>query len=290
MSTPNSGRLDAALGTLDFMVSVDIYLNETTRRANVILPAPSPLERSEYPLAFFSLSVRNFAEWAPPIIEPSMPMEHEVIARLALIVGGQGADADTGAVDELMITNVLQRAVASPDSPIADRTVDDLVGQLGGHSGVDKVVDAMIRTGPYGDWFGAVPDGLSLARLEANPHGIDLGPLESRLPAALRTTTGGVELAAQPIIDDLVRLEDALGRYRNGDLVLIGRRHLRSNNSWMHNVNVLVKGKARCTLQVNPADAVVARPHRRRSGRDRLSGGQGHRCRSRSPTRSGQAW
>jgi anaerobic selenocysteine-containing dehydrogenase len=259
MSTPDSTRIDAALGTLDFMVSVDIYLNETTRRADVILPAPSPLARSEFPLAFFSLAVRNFAEWAPPILEPDSPMEHEVIARLALIVGGQGAQADPAGVDEMMIAGVLEAAMKAPDSPIADRQLDELVAQLTGHSAVDHVVDAMIRTGPYGDWFGAEPDGLSLAKLEANPHGIDLGPLQPRLPDVVRTASGRVELAAPAIIDDLVRLAAALERDRarnhDGGLVLVGRRHLRSNNSWMHNVNVLVKGKDRCTLQVHPDDA-----------------------------------
>ncbi len=259
LSTPDSQRLDRALGSLEFMVSVDIYLNETTRRANVILPAPSPLARSEFPMAFFSLAVRNFVEWAPPILEPDGPTEHEVIARLALIAGGLGAQADPAGIDEQMITGVLRGAMSSPDSPIAQRSLEELVAQLGGPSAVDKVVDAMIRTGPYGDWFGAVPDGLSLARLEAHPHGIDLGPLQPRLPDVLRTPSGRVELAAAPVMEDLGRLAGALERDRTrleaGGLVLVGRRHLRSNNSWMHNVDVLVKGKARCTLQVHPDDA-----------------------------------
>ncbi len=255
VSTPDSRRLEAALDSLDFMVSVDIYLNETTRHANVILPAPSPLERSEYPMAFFSLAVRNFAEWAPPIVEPSMPHEHETIARLALIVGGQGAHADVTALDEIMVNGVLEGAIGATGSPIADRTVEELTAELGGRSAVDHVVDAMIRTGAYGDWFGAVPDGLSLAALEANPHGVDLGPLQPRLPDVLRTTSGLVELAPEPLMQDLARLEAALARADDGTFVLVGRRHLRSNNSWMHNVGVLVKGKERCTLQVHPDDA-----------------------------------
>ncbi|MGZ4717160.1 MAG: molybdopterin oxidoreductase family protein [Acidimicrobiales bacterium] len=255
VSTPNAGRLDAAIAGLDFMVSVDIYLNETTRHANVILPAPSALQRSEYAMAFYGLSVRNFADWSPPLFEPDGPMEHQVLARLAMIAGGQGADGDITAVDDMMIAGVVQRAMQSPDSPIADRDLDELIAELGGHSAIDKVVDAMIRTGAYGDWFGAVPDGLSLAKLEANPHGIDLGPLQPRLPVALKTPSDRVELAPAPVLDDLARLEASLAVHRNGDLVLVGRRHLRSNNSWMHNVDVLVKGKERCTLQVHPDDA-----------------------------------
>ena len=255
VSTPNAARLDAALGQLDFMVSVDIYLNETTRRANVVLPAPSALERSEYALAFYSLAVHNFADWSPPLFEPTGPPEHEVLAKLALIASGLGPDADPAAIDEMMMSGVVQGAMKVDGSPIADRPLEELLGLLGGHSAIDKVVDAMIRTGPYGDWFGAVPDGLSLAVLEANPHGFDLGPLLPRIPEALRTPSGKVELAPEPILGDLARLQESLGRHVNGDLVLVGRRHLRSNNSWMHNVNVLVKGKERCTLQVHPDDA-----------------------------------
>jgi len=114
----------------------------------------------------------------------------------------------------------------------------------------------MLRTGPYGDGFGADPDGLSLAKLEANPHGIDLGPLQPRLPEVLRTPTGKIELAPEMIVDDVeARLRPSLDRHRNGELVLVGRRDLRSNNSWMHNLEILVKGKPRCTLQMHPDDA-----------------------------------
>jgi anaerobic selenocysteine-containing dehydrogenase len=255
LSTPNSGRLDRALAGLDFMVSVDIYRNETTRHANVILPPPSALERSEYHMAFHSLSVRNHTHWAGPLFEPQGPPEHEILAKLALIASGQGADADPALVDDLMINGVLQQAQAAGGSPIADRSIDELRSMLFGDSAVDHIVDAMIRTGTYGDGFGADPDGLSLERVAAQEHGVDLGALEPRLPAALRTPSGRIELAPKPIIDDLPRLAAALTAHTNGKLLLVGRRHLRSNNSWMHNVPQLVKGKPRCTLQVHPDDA-----------------------------------
>jgi anaerobic selenocysteine-containing dehydrogenase len=254
-STPNAARLDRALAGLDFMVSVDIYRNETTRHANVILPPPSALERSEYHLAFHALSVRNHTHWAPPLFEPSSPAEHEILAVLALIASGQGAGADPALVDDLLVNGVLEQAQAAEGSPMADRSLDELRSMLGGTSAVDHVVDAMIRTGPYGDWFGAKPGGLSVDKLAGEPHGVDLGPLQPRLPAALRTPNGKIDLAPEPIAGDLERLVDALDRNRDGQLLLVGRRHLRSNNSWMHNVEVLVKGKPRCTLQVHPDDA-----------------------------------
>ena len=114
----------------------------------------------------------------------------------------------------------------------------------------------MLRTGPYGDGFGAEPGGLSLDALLASPHGIDLGPLEPRLPDVLRTPSGMVELAPEPLVADVRPAAGGARRpARRTPLVLIGRRHLRSNNSWMHNVPVLVKGKPRCTLLVHPDDA-----------------------------------
>jgi anaerobic selenocysteine-containing dehydrogenase len=117
------------------------------------------------------------------------------------------------------------------------------------------MLDFMVRTGPYGEGYGADPDGLTLERLRAAPHGVDLGPLQPRLPDDLCTPSGMVELAPQHLLGDVGRLRAALDRTQNGGFVLIGRRQVRSNNSWMHNVDVLVKGRERCTLQVNSGDA-----------------------------------
>ena len=125
--------------------------------------------------------------------------------------------------------------------------------------GPERVLDLMLRTGPYGDGFGADPDGLSLAVLEANPHGVDLGPLQPRIPEVLRTPSGMIELAPEALRRRRRRacVACSIGRWRSdgGPLVLVGRRDLRSNNSWMHNLQVLVKGKARCTVHVHPDDA-----------------------------------
>ena len=263
LSTPDSVRLETALDQLDFMVSVDPYRNETTRYANVILPPPSALERSEYHMAFFSLAVQNFAEWSPPLFPTENPQDHEILARLALIATGPEAGDDPAVIEQMMVDGALQAAIAAPDSPIADRTIEglrDTITADPSRSTVDHLVDIMIRTGAYGDWFGVVPDGLSLDALAASPHGVDLGALQPRLPGALRTESGTIELGSQPILDDLTRLAGALAQREDTPsdpeaLVLVGRRDLQSNNSWMHNVNVLVKGKVRCTLQMHPDDA-----------------------------------
>jgi anaerobic selenocysteine-containing dehydrogenase len=112
----------------------------------------------------------------------------------------------------------------------------------------------MLRLGPYGDGFGRNSDGLSLARLRENPHGLDLGALKEQLPGILRTEDGKIDLAPALVLDDLARLRAELERPA-ADMLLIGRRHLRSNNSWCHNIEALVKGPERCTLLVSPADA-----------------------------------
>jgi anaerobic selenocysteine-containing dehydrogenase len=210
LSTPDAGRLDAALADLECMVSVDIYLNETTRHADVILPVPSALQKAHYDLALLQLALRNVANYSEPVLplDADQPDEWEVLARLALILQGVGAGADAAIVDDLMVTSLLQSAVADPTGPVHGRDVDDL-----------------------------------------------LGTLAPRLPDALRTPDGMVDLAPDLLIADVERLREGLDGRRDHRFVLVGRRDLRSNNSWMHNVQVLVKGKPRCTLHVHPDDA-----------------------------------
>jgi anaerobic selenocysteine-containing dehydrogenase len=261
LSTPNSGRLDAALVGLDFMVSVDVYLNETTRHADVILPAPSPLRRSHYDLALYMFAVRNIAHYSPPALEPdpALPDEWVTLLRLAGVAAGMGADADVAAVDEGVARLAIAREIDTSGSPLAGRTQDEVLQALEPRVGPERLLDLMLRAGPYGDGFGGRPEGgLSLAQLEDAPHGIDLGPLTPRLPDALRTRGGMIELAPEPLVADVGRLREALARVRgthDPSPVLIGRRHLRSNNSWMHNLPMLVRGPARCTLHVHPDDA-----------------------------------
>ena len=254
LSIPNGGgRLDRALDTLDFMVSVDIYVNETTRHADVILPAPDALQKSHYDLALLQLGLRNVSNYSPPIIPLAEGQldEWEILAKLALILQGMGAEADASVVDDLAIRSMVERAVSDETSSVHGRIVEEVLDELAPRTGPERILDFMLRTGPY---------DLTLDDLLANPHGIDLGALEPRLPDVLRTPSGMIELAPEPLVADTARLEAALderGANGNGEhpFVLVGRRDLRSNNSWMHNLNVLVKGKPRCTLHLHPDDA-----------------------------------
>jgi anaerobic selenocysteine-containing dehydrogenase len=249
LSTPNSGRLDAALANLEAYVAVDPYVNETTRHAHVILPVPSPLQRGHYDLFLSQLALRNVARYTPPVLplDPGLLDEWEVLARLALVAGGTQPGADDPAlVDAELVRSLAGAAAADPSSPAHGRSADELIEALGERRGPERLLDLMLRTGPY---------ELSLDALLASPHGIDLGPLEPRLPDVLRTPSGMVELAPEMVMADVPRLRAALDTGGDTPLVLIGRRHLRSNNSWMHNVPVLVKGRPRCTLLVHPDDA-----------------------------------
>jgi len=259
LSTPNSERLQRALETLDFMVSVDIYLNETTRYANVILPPPPPFAHSHYDLAFYQLSVQNVAHYAPPLFEREAGAleEWEIYLGLTGILAGQGASANLAMLDDLSATQIIQRETATPGSHVEGRDAHELLAELKPQRGPERLLDFLLRSGPYGDGFGK-QEGLSLAALQEQPHGVDLGPLQPRIPEVLRTPSGKIELAPQPIAADVERLRSALERSpesSNGHMLLIGRRDLRSNNSWMHNLHVLAKGKARCTLHMHPADA-----------------------------------
>jgi anaerobic selenocysteine-containing dehydrogenase len=232
LSTPNAGRLSEALAQLDFMVSLDIYLNETSRHADVILPGPTPLERSHYDVALYQLAVRNIANWTPAALPTDVPQEWQTLLRLTGIVTGQGPNADLSALDDFVATQIGQRFEVDP-------------ALAAGRTGPARLIDLMLRGGPY---------DLTLADLEAAPHGVDLGPLQPRLPDLLTTPSGRVELAPEAITVDVPRLRAELNRPANG-MVLIGRRQLSSNNSWMHNLSPLVRGSNRCTAQLHPDDA-----------------------------------
>jgi anaerobic selenocysteine-containing dehydrogenase len=261
VSTPNAARLEDAVKGLDFMVAVDIYLNETTRHADVVLPSPDPMARSHYDLALYQFAARNVANYSPAVLErdDGLIEESEIFLRLTGIVTGQGADCDPDAIDDAIVGTLVAREVGTVDGAIEGRDAAEISSALEPRRGADRVLDLLIRTGAFGDGFGSDPDGLTLDRLEAETHGIDLGAHEPRLPDVLRTRSGKIELAPEAITADVPRLfqrlEDGAWNGSGPEMVLIGRRQLRSNNSWMHNLNALVKGKDRCTALVNPIDA-----------------------------------
>jgi anaerobic selenocysteine-containing dehydrogenase len=253
LSTPNGERLARALESLDFMVCVDIYLNETTRFADVILPTTTPLERSNYDVIFQSVMVRNGAKWSPRVLAPPEDARDpwQVVTEIGARLNGTSLEA----VDDLLLGHLLGAAVGE-GTACPHLTPEEVREQLGEKRGPERILDLMLRAGPYGDHFGHNAGGLSLARVREAPHGIDLGPLEQRLPEALATESGAVELAPELAVGDVDRLRSALEERRVGNgLVLIGRRHMRSNNSWMHNVHALAKGPNRCTLLMHPEDA-----------------------------------
>ncbi|MFE4536226.1 molybdopterin oxidoreductase family protein [Streptomyces scopuliridis] len=277
LSAPDGDRLDRALTGLDFMVSVDPYLNETSRHADVVLPPPPPAQSAHFDFAFNGFAVRNqvrYTRAAVPLEEGRLD-ESEILARLVLAVSGRDG-VSPSAVDEMAIDRALARAVADPCSPVHGRDPGELSALLTGASGPERRLDLKLRLGPYGDGFAAEAAGggtetdggteadgdtesagvprLSLQRLLEHPHGIDLGPLRPRLPEPLKTRSGRIELLPAPLAADLPRLRAALAA-RPAALVLVGRRHLRSNNSWMHNLPALNGGSNRCTLQIHPDDA-----------------------------------
>lgn len=255
LSAPDGPRLSEALETVDFMLSVDPYLNETTRHADVILPPPPPSRAAHLDIALSGAVVRNNARYSLPALPlaDDRPDECEILARVALIALGMGTGADPALVDDQVITATLAREVADPHSPVAGRSAEELTALLPDGPGYERRLDTMLRLGPFGDAFGTKPDGLNLARLKDNPHGIDLGALTSRIPEILRTPSGMVELAPETILADVPRLLASLDSADG--FLLIGRRHLRSNNSWMHNLPALSGGSNRCTLQIHPDDA-----------------------------------
>jgi anaerobic selenocysteine-containing dehydrogenase len=241
LSTPNSGRLDRALDSLEFMLSIDIYLNETTRHADVVLPAPSPLAKSHYDLVFTQFATRNVANYSAPVFPDAdgVPPEWATLLRLTGLLSGQGPDVDIDAIDDFVAATVAK-------SYAPDRDPQEVLAWVSPRRGPERILDLMLRFGPY---------DISLADLEENPHGLDLGAMRPRIPEVLRTPSGMIELAPAQIVADVERLRASLDRHSDGGMVLIGRRQLRSNNSWMHNLEPLVKGKDRCTMHVHPDDA-----------------------------------
>jgi anaerobic selenocysteine-containing dehydrogenase len=234
LSAPNGKRIAAAFDKLDFMVSIDIYINETTRHADVILPPCWNLAEDHIDLLFASVAVRNIARWSPPVVERE---------------NGELADWE-------ILLELTERLGGGPlGDPWVDRALRWL-RPLGVRWTPTGFLDLLLRLGPYGDRFLPWSKGLSLKKLKAAPHGIDLGALQPGVERRLYHRDKRIHLASPCILEAMAVLErDVDTKAGENGLVLIGRRELRSNNSWMHNVPSLVSGRERCVLYVNPDDA-----------------------------------
>ncbi|HSK62863.1 MAG TPA: molybdopterin-dependent oxidoreductase [Pyrinomonadaceae bacterium] len=234
LSTPNGRELDRALACLEFMAAIDIYVNETTRHAHIILPPTSPLERGHYDLAFNLLAVRNTAKFSPALFAPAADAKHdwEILAELQARMEQNGSRRS--------IKSRFIRRFFNPE----------------------RILDLALRFGPYGARLHPFSKGLTLRKVRNAVHGIDLGPLKPCLPRRLHTADKQIELAPEPLVKDIERVKSRFFNNAapdtNGHLLLIGRRHLRSNNSWLHNNERLVKGnpaKPRCAVLMHPKDA-----------------------------------
>ena len=265
ISAPDAGRLDAALPQLECMISIDNYLNETTRHAHVLLPGLSALEQPHFDDLITMWASRSIGNFSPAVFPPppERPREWEILTRLAALCSGmRNDDIDVDAIDDGYFGALC--AAKGVD-------VEMVMAASGDQRGPERMLDLQIRTGPFGDRYGERDGegdregdgerdgerdgGLTLQHFRDRPHGIDMGPMVPRVRELLSTPSGRIELAPPYITDDLPRLLARLDRAGTDGLLLISRRHVRSNNSWMHNVKVLVKGKDRCTLLIHPDDA-----------------------------------
>jgi anaerobic selenocysteine-containing dehydrogenase len=234
LSTPNGRRLDRALGTLDFMVSVDLYINETTRHADLILPPCWALadDHSE-PLAP-SVSLRRAIRWCPPVVprQDGELADWEILLRLTEELGG-------GPTGMKWIDRALRAA-----------------RRFGWRYDPERTLDMLLRIGPHGDRYLPWKRGINLAKVKASPYGVDLGPARPGFRHRLAHKDGKVHLAGAALTRALDALQREVERQPVADeMLLIGRRELRTNNSWMHNVPALVSGRERCVLYVHPEDA-----------------------------------
>ena len=251
LSTPNGRQLDRALAGLEFMVAIDFYINESTKHAHIILPPSSSLEHEHYDVAFHLLAVRNTTKFSPALFKPNGETRHdwEIFVEL-----------QTRMENDALFGRVKRKVIKTFFGP-------------------ERILDLGLRFGPYGAKLNPFSKGLTLRKLKKAVHGIDLGPLCSCLPRRLRTADKRIELAPDVLVQDVERVKakliDTASLKSNGNLLLIGRRQLRSNNSWMHNSERLVKGqpgKSRCTILMHPLDAAQRqlRPGQKVSVRSRV--------------------
>lgn len=223
IATPNTRQLEQAFESLDFMVSIDYFLNETTRHADIILPPCGPLERDHYDLIFNSMAVRNVTKYSQALFnDKSLKQDWQILLALSKRLNRGGWKRRLNTAITLNVMGWLKPS---------------------------GILNRLLKAGPY---------ELDLKKLKATPQGIDLGALQPCMPQRLFTKDKRVNLTPDvytQALAGLAGLADSLAQAEEEGFLLIGRRHIRSNNSWLHNSQRLVKGKSRCTLMLNPADA-----------------------------------
>ncbi len=256
LSVPNGKRIREALETVDFMVAIDIYINETTSQADIILPSTVQMEHDNFDLVFQGTAVRNFVNYSLAVVPPAAGLKDgweillELTARLA------GLDAAT--MDGMIIAGLAEHLSGIAKSIGRVLEPATILEKAGSKPGPERMLDAMLRAGPYGDGFDDAAAGISLAKIKTAGTSVDLGPMQPQLPEGLSTPDRRIDLMHRIFVEDLPRLKAAFERQRAAgpnDVLLIGRRHIRDMNSWLHNLGPYARGKNRCTLKVNPQDA-----------------------------------
>ncbi len=249
LSVPNGKRIDAAMDNVEFKVALDIYINETTRHADYILPSTTQLEHSNYDFLFAAFAQRNFARYSPQVFapEPGAKHQHEIFVELLARMNGMSASD----LDAMMLDGLVDSVLPALEGVGKEQ----VLAASAHHEGGERLLDILLRVGPYGDRFAAGGEGLNLDKVKAQPHGVDLGPLQPGvLPQMLNTQDGCIRLLHPLLEADIARLAAALDEPAPV-LVLIGRRHIRDMNSWLHNLKNYARGADRCTLYMHPDDA-----------------------------------
>ncbi|MFA7555030.1 MAG: molybdopterin-dependent oxidoreductase [Spongiibacteraceae bacterium] len=249
LSAPDSGLLAQALPQLECMISLDVYLNETTRHAHVILPSQSLVEQPYWDFWSWIFALRSGGKFSPALFKRpnNHPDDWQILLRLGwLISGNDNASFDLDQLDDDYFHRLCNSAGVDPAQATA----------MYDGRGPERILDLAIRTGPFGDSYGKKPDGMNLQTYRDAPHGIDLGPAQEQVvKSVLKTESKKIELAPDHILQDIPRLQYAIKQQDWPELVLVSRRHLASMNSWLHNVDTLMRGRDKCTLLIHPDDA-----------------------------------
>lgn len=262
LSVPRGDKIREALESLDFMACLDIYINETTSQADIILPSTVHPEHSNVDVTFQNFTTRNYASYSPKTFEPAPGLKDlgEIILEISARMSGLSRDEMDGFIYQGMVDMAIKRAAHDGYELSADTVNQKVTGE----TSPERFADVMLRSGPYGDRFGGKPEGLSLAMLQQHPQAsVDLGALQQRMPETLRTPGKRIDLMHELFANDLPRLNKRFAELsaaakaddNDNEMLLIGRRHVRDMNSWLHNLKPYIRGKNRCTVKINPDDA-----------------------------------